>query len=270
MHTLSLVIPTKDRTQLLRRALRSIAAQDRHPAEVIVVDDGSATPCRKVDAEFPSLNIFVQRNERSIGAAAARNLGALNAKGSVIGFLDDDDEYMPGALGHVLSYWNDAKRNASLVWCGAEIAPIADTNEVEAAAAWTLRFGADNGPQELIESQLLSVGIGFGVFICSEAFSNVQGFDSRYKLVEDTDFFLRFLANGYGVAPLDIVGVRLHQHTGERLTGTAHNQRRSDECIALLWRHRRYLAQRPLLQSQLLRRTKRLRSGAGLDGVETY
>ena len=270
MHTLSLVIPTKDRPHLLRRALRSIAAQDRRPIEVVVVDDGSATACAAVASEYPDLNIVVHRNEQSVGAAAARNIGALSAKGSLIGFLDDDDEYLPGALSNVLGFWERPERQVSLTWCGAEISPIQESIDTEVPEPWTVRFGNERINQELIESQLLSVGIGFGVFVCAGAFSKVNGFDRRCKLVEDTDFFLRFLGTGFGVAPIDIVGVRLHQHAGERLTNSTHNLRRSSECVSLLWRHRRYLSRRPLLRTQLVRRTKRLRSTDELDGVETY
>jgi glycosyltransferase involved in cell wall biosynthesis len=266
MHTLSLVIPTKDRPHLLRRALRSIAEQDFAPMEVVIVDDGSA----EVAPEYPSLNILVHRNEQSVGAAAARNLGALSAKGSLIGFLDDDDEYMPGALRNVLGFWERPERSVSLTWCGAEISPEVGPTDAELTAPWTVRFADKRNNQELVKSQLLSVGIGFGVFVCAGAFSRVQGFDHRCKFVEDTDFFLRFLVNGYGIAPLEIVGVRLNQHAGERLTSSSHNLRRSNERIALLWRHRRYPARRPMLRTQLVRRTKRLRSNDELDGIETY
>ena len=39
--SVSVIVPTHDRHDLLRRALDSIAAQTRAPLEVIVVDDGS-------------------------------------------------------------------------------------------------------------------------------------------------------------------------------------------------------------------------------------
>ena len=268
-HTISLVIPTKDRPRLLRRALDSIASQCHRPLEVLVVDDGSAVPCAGLEEEYPGLDIVVFRNEKSIGAAAARNLGGMNARGSLIGFLDDDDEYLPGFLADVLAYWEKHRHQVSLTWCGAEVLHQAEGDAPDGAVPWPVRFNGGDANIELIESQLLSVGIGFGVFVSADVFFQVCGFDDRFKFVEDTDFFLKVLLNGFRVSPLERIGVRLHQHAGDRLTSATNNRRRSDECVSLVWKHRRDLAARPHLLSQLIRRAKRLRSH-DLDGVETY
>lgn len=270
MHSLSLVIPTKNRPQLLRRALDSITVQTHRPLEVLVIDDGSATSCADVAAEYPELKISVHRNEVSIGAGAARNLGAMKARGSLIGFLDDDDEYLPGVFERVLDFWQRPGQQVSLTWCAAEISSPAPPPGGEAANPWTVRFGDPDADARLVESQLLSVGVGFGVFVCANAFARVSGFDEQYKLVEDTDFFLRFLAGGHSVAPIDTVGVRLYQHAGDRLTNPDHNERRSRECVAMIWRNRRYLSRRPLLLSQLVRRTRRLTARRHADGLDTY
>lgn len=92
MTSLSIIIPTKNRPLLLRRALRSFASVAT-PLEVIVVDDGS-TP------ENADLNHLVCQDlagcryewlPRSKGAAAARNRGFRLSHGGCLWFLDDDD-----------------------------------------------------------------------------------------------------------------------------------------------------------------------------------
>ncbi len=87
----SVVIPTFNRVEALRRTLASLCDQalsvERY--EVIVVDDGSSDGTEKIAAEpfhFP-LRYNRQSNR---GATAARNAGALAARGEVLVFLDDD------------------------------------------------------------------------------------------------------------------------------------------------------------------------------------
>lgn len=60
--------------------------------ELVIIDDGSTDGARELCEEFakqdPLLRLIVQRNG---GAAAARNMGILNAKGEYLTFVDSDD-----------------------------------------------------------------------------------------------------------------------------------------------------------------------------------
>lgn len=93
-----MIIPTRDRPEALRRAVRSVSAQSLPPQEVVVVDDGSSLP---VDPTFwgaSPVPVRMIRNEVARGPAAARNLGAVQAVGEFVAFLDDDDLWLPGKL----------------------------------------------------------------------------------------------------------------------------------------------------------------------------
>ncbi len=76
---------------LLIRAVRS--AQDSHPYEIIVVNDGS--PSDPDLSSFPDVR-YLRREHGMMGAA--RNTGLDNSGGDVIAFLDADDYYYPGTL----------------------------------------------------------------------------------------------------------------------------------------------------------------------------
>ena len=103
--SVSVIVRTKDRPELLKRALQSIAAQDYRHIEVVLVNDGGCD--LDVDELRGSLrDIFLNyiRLDKNFGRAHAGNVGIENAKGKYIGFLDDDDEYYPNHLATLVSF----------------------------------------------------------------------------------------------------------------------------------------------------------------------
>jgi hypothetical protein len=96
--SVSVVIPTRDRPGLLRRAVEAIRAQ-RYDGDIecITVFDQSHVHL----AGFGGLTGVTLRgmtNSRSPGLAGARNTGILAARGDLVGFCDDDDEWHPDKL----------------------------------------------------------------------------------------------------------------------------------------------------------------------------
>ena len=91
MTTISVVIPTRDRIEMLVRTLRSLAAAaDSGELEVLVVDDGSDPPIAEaLEGDVDGLELRVLRQEGA-GLNAARNTGIAETSGSVVAFLDDD------------------------------------------------------------------------------------------------------------------------------------------------------------------------------------
>ena len=99
--TFSVVIPTYNRPQQLKRCLAALAALDypHDRFEIIVVDDASPTPLNRiVEAVQDRIRARFVRQERNAGPAAARNKGATVADGQLIAFTDDDCSADPGWL----------------------------------------------------------------------------------------------------------------------------------------------------------------------------
>ena len=85
----SVVVPTRDRPELLREALQSIRALERDGVrfEIIVGDNGTSPDTRSVAAEFDAIHLHTSKS----GASAARNIAMRAATADTIAFLDDDD-----------------------------------------------------------------------------------------------------------------------------------------------------------------------------------
>jgi glycosyltransferase involved in cell wall biosynthesis len=88
---LTVVIPTRDRHELVGGAVASALAQTRQDVEVVVVDDGSEPPVEL--APRPRLRTI--RNDVPRGLSGARNAGLAAARGRFVTFLDDDDRLAP-------------------------------------------------------------------------------------------------------------------------------------------------------------------------------
>lgn len=118
MPAVSVVIPTRGRPELVRRAIRSVFDQDLgRPLEVIVVFD--QTEIDPFDDIEPPAGHTLRgvRNARSAGLAGARNTGILVAAAEHLAFLDDDDEWYPQKLRLQLKRW-EREPEAMIVSCG--------------------------------------------------------------------------------------------------------------------------------------------------------
>jgi glycosyltransferase involved in cell wall biosynthesis len=102
--SLSIVIPTHNRPDLVRRAVTSALRSGSDVGEVLVVDDASDPPAERALADLAATDarLRVLRNDGPRGAAGARNFGVSQARGEVILFLDDDDEMLPTYPARVL------------------------------------------------------------------------------------------------------------------------------------------------------------------------
>ncbi|MEU6247350.1 glycosyltransferase family 2 protein [Glycomyces sp. NPDC047010] len=96
--SVGVVIPTHDRPQQVRAALRSVLTQF-YPGdlEVVVVFDRAKPTGDLADAEG-GRPVREVKNDRTPGLAGARNTGITALDTDLVAFLDDDDEWLPGKL----------------------------------------------------------------------------------------------------------------------------------------------------------------------------
>lgn len=99
---ISVVIPTYQREELLKKALASVAAQDYMNVEAVVIADGCAKP-----EDGPHVRCFTLPRNHGAGGAVPRNYGLMLAAGPLVAFLDDDNSWLPN---HLSSLYSEMRR----------------------------------------------------------------------------------------------------------------------------------------------------------------
>jgi glycosyltransferase involved in cell wall biosynthesis len=184
----TVVIPTYNRSELLRRAVTSALAQQRVDREVIVVDDGSTPPVTGEGLPGP---VTVLRTTGAGGVAAARNLGVERARAPWVAFLDDDDWWESEHLHRLL----EAARAA-----GADFAYAATWNVDLDDGEAIMRPAAS--PDGLV-TQLLrrnAIGTPSCLMVSRSLHLSLGGFDTTLSPMADWDLWLRMADAGTGAA----------------------------------------------------------------------
>lgn len=188
MPSVSVVIPARDAAATIGGTLAGLAAQERPPDEVIVVDDGSSDATRALARGAPVVTRVVRGAGE--GPGAARNAGAAAATGEVLAFLDADCVPQAGWLRAGL----DALARADLVQGRTTPAPGEPVGPFD-RTLWVL------GPWGLFETANL--------FVARELFERLGGFEpwlspARSKeLAEDVWFGWRAVRAGARTAFCD-------------------------------------------------------------------
>lgn len=199
----TVVIPAYNRAHMLEAAVASALAQrPRPPAQVIVVDDGSADDTAAV-AERAGATVI--RHERNRGLAAARNTGLEAAACEWVALLDSDDEWLPHHLAHLWELRDGhALVAASALRCGAN--PAMDRIQGPA----TRRPKVLASPRELVHpGNIVPVSASM---VLRDVALEAGGFQARRGVVEDFDLWLRVLARGTAVcSPRIGIVYRLHE-----------------------------------------------------------
>ena len=98
MPLITVVIPTRNRPELLVRAVQSALNQTFKDIDVIVIIDGVDAHSIKALEQIDDTRLQFIELHQSVGGSEARNTGVRRAQGEWIAFLDDDDEWLPNKL----------------------------------------------------------------------------------------------------------------------------------------------------------------------------
>jgi teichuronic acid biosynthesis glycosyltransferase TuaG len=184
--TVSVVIPAWRAAGTLVRALASVAAQTVKPLEAIVVDDGSddgtaaiAESCR---ASMNGVELVVIRQNRQ-GPGAARNAAIAAARGSVLAFLDADDEWLPAKIERSLAQLGDR------VLVAHDYIEVREGRETLKDCTRHFRDAADPLAALFVRNYLPSIT----VLARTDAVRAAGGFEANLPAAQDYDLWLKLL-----------------------------------------------------------------------------
>jgi glycosyltransferase involved in cell wall biosynthesis len=180
--TISVVIPTFNRSTLLARALASLPLDVDQQLEVIVIDDGST---EEISATVNCFNSRVQliRQDR-LGPGAARNRGWKAASGDYIAFLDSDDVWLPWTLQVYLEILHRFNFPSFVVGTGAWFRDESELTNVGREAIDARAFS------DYLASARFPIWLGASSMLVKRECS--PRFESKNMNAEDLDFALHF------------------------------------------------------------------------------
>ena len=174
----SVLIPVYNGEAFLGEALESVLGQTWPAVEPIVVDDGSHDTSADVAARYP-VKLIRQPNA---GVAGARNRALAAAKGRLVGFIDQDDVWMPTKL----------ERQARCLLDHPAAGICIARQEIFLEPGYP---GPRAMPAEWLEGSHHTTQLG-GFLVRREVFDLVGPFDDAYSAINDTDWYLRAIDLG--------------------------------------------------------------------------
>ncbi len=207
----SVIVPTHNRADLLPRAIGSVLAQTYGGYEIIIVDDCSSDDTPAVIAGFSDSRIRSFRHNRNRGQSAAINTGIEHASGDYVGFLDDDDEWLPRKLEGQVALLDAASPEVALVYGWMD--------RVDDSSGHVIPAYRNTVEGDIFERALsLSIpGPTIVLLIRSSVANEVGGMDESLLRHNDIDLICR-ISQRYHAAVLPEVVARAHfGHDYERM-----------------------------------------------------
>ncbi|MEP6391039.1 MAG: glycosyltransferase [Halioglobus sp.] len=216
---ISVVIPTKNRLELLKLAVSSVQKQTLKDLEIVVVDDGSDIEVYDEILKYAgslSINIVVVRHLVSKGANAARNTGISRSSAPYIAFLDDDDQWQPTKIARQLDIL-DKDISLGAVYCGIGNIDVVTGRRTNGSPR-------DYPVGELYSGMLVrDVTAGTPAYLVRrECFDIVGMFDESLKARQDWDMWIR-ISRRFQIGCVPEVLVYAGSHDGVRVRSSPVN-----------------------------------------------
>lgn len=185
----SIIVRTKDRPDLLKRALKSIFSQTHRPLEVVLVNDGGCKlPEEELRQSLGDVSLRYIRLKQNKGRAYAGNVGIENAKGDYVGFLDDDDELYPDHVDTLVVYLDNSEVKIAYTDSLMVYQECDSQTQEKKTVKKELAYSRDFDYSILIFENYIP-------FMCllfdRQVLINSGGLDTEFEVYEDYDLLIR-------------------------------------------------------------------------------
>ena len=195
MRYYSVIIPVYNRLQEVEELLKSLSSQSVKNFEVIIVEDGSTFPCRKVVERFANDLSVTYHAKPNTGRSDSRNVGMQLAKGDYFIFFDSDCIIPPGYFARLTEYLTAAYSDCF----GGPDAAHRSFSDLQKAISYAMTSffttgGIRGGKQAMESFKPRTFTMGFS----REVYEKVGGFNNM--LGEDIDLSIRIAKAGFRVS----------------------------------------------------------------------
>lgn len=222
------VIPVRNGSKYIIKAVESCLSQTEKPCHVIVVENNSSDDTLKKVTSYVMNNsldskviIIATKQE---GVSRARNLGVSNCDSEVIAFLDADDFWEPNKMHLQLPLLT----KFSLVHTGSFV-----VDEEENFVRSENPVDTDS-QSAIFELDYPVTGSASSVICLKSEFNQAGGFDDNLDLAEDLDLWIRLgKIRGFGSVNKELVSLRLHENRSQ--SASASYEYKKKEFISLFY-----------------------------------
>ena len=197
--TVSIIIPTWNRAELLPECIESALNQTYKDTEIVIVDDGSKDNTLEVLSKYKRLNIIKTEH---VNTAHAMNCGINGSKGNWIKFLGSDDILLPDCIENFMNRVTNPD-------------PIYYSDYYLLKGIELIEYIAPEYPRQQQFEQLFKAFYGGSSFINRFIFYKHGMFDETFDYAEDYDFWLRCSSRGVELRHLPFFACKFRLHAGQ-------------------------------------------------------
>ena len=185
MPDVSVIIPTYNRAELLKRAIQSVLHQTYQDFDIVVIDDASTDDIRGMVESFNDDRIHYIRHGSNRGPSASRNTGIRATKAKYIAFIDSDDEWLPEKLEKQLAIFETASERVGVVYTA--FWRIAEQGQTYFPWLNMSQRGGDIH-DALMNENFITTSV---VVIRRDCFEKTGMFDEGFPMWEDWELWIR-------------------------------------------------------------------------------
>ena len=192
-YTISVVIPTYNRKELVLKAIESAVTQTYKPLEILVIDDGSSDGTQELLEARTDIRYIKKQNG---GVSSARNLGIREASGDWIAFLDSDDTWLSDKLQEQVQCLDETGCKANFTSISEDLnnlskgcfEAVVSTHEEEVyysnSKAYDFLWKSED--HTMVQTLLIQ----------KELILNLGSFSQDLRVAEDTELFYKIILSG--------------------------------------------------------------------------